>query len=107
MFLSDLWMCEVISDALYIILAVAGDANWKLAAVHVGGNVRTRGPCMAFATVQDFVRLASWEDRGYYAMRASTEKAQRHLHRLTRNATEVLALAVILFHSKWRRLVST
>jgi hypothetical protein len=39
--------------------------------------------------IQDFVRLASWEDRGYYAMRASTEKAQRQLHRLTRNATEV------------------
>ena len=39
--------------------------------------------------MQDFVKLASWEDRGYYAMRASTEKAQRQLHRLTRNANEV------------------
>lgn len=45
---------------------------------------------------QDFVRLASWEDRGYYAMRASTEKAQRHLHRLTRNAAEVTALSTLL-----------
>lgn len=39
--------------------------------------------------MQGFVKLASWEDRGYHAMRASTEKAQRYLHRLTRNATEV------------------
>jgi hypothetical protein len=29
----------------------------------------------------DFVQLAKWEDRGYYAMRSSTEKAQRHLHK--------------------------
>jgi midasin len=29
----------------------------------------------------DFVRLAKWEDRGYYAMKAATEKAQRYLHR--------------------------
>jgi midasin len=31
--------------------------------------------------LQDFVALAKWEDRGYYAMRASTEKAHRHLHK--------------------------
>jgi hypothetical protein len=49
--------------------------------------------------MQDFVRLAGWEDRGYYAMRASTEKAQRHLHRLTRNATEVTAGAGNQFDS--------
>lgn len=42
--------------------------------------------------MQDFVKLAKWEERGYYAMRASTEKAQRHLHRLTRNATVVRLL---------------
>ncbi len=29
----------------------------------------------------DFVALAKWEDRGYYAMKASTDKAQRHLHK--------------------------
>lgn len=29
----------------------------------------------------DFVQLAKWEDRGYYAMKVSTEKAQRHLHK--------------------------
>lgn len=29
----------------------------------------------------DFVALAKWEDRGYYAMKVSTEKAQRHLHK--------------------------
>jgi midasin len=31
--------------------------------------------------LSDFVALAKWEDRGYYAMRVSTEKAQRHLHK--------------------------
>ncbi|EFJ44763.1 hypothetical protein VOLCADRAFT_121252, partial [Volvox carteri f. nagariensis] len=40
--------------------------------------------------LQDFVQLARWDDRGYYAMRASTEKAQRYLHRLSRRAEEVL-----------------
>lgn len=40
---------------------------------------------------QDFVRLAKWEDRGYYAMKVSTERNQRQLHRLTRRAEEVLA----------------
>ena len=40
--------------------------------------------------MQDFVKLAKWEDRGYYAMRASTEKAQRQLHRLSRRAEDAL-----------------
>ena len=40
--------------------------------------------------LEDFVRLAKWEDRGFYAMKASTEKAQRHLHRLSRRVMEVL-----------------
>jgi hypothetical protein len=40
--------------------------------------------------LQDFVALAKWEDRGYYALRSSTEKTQRQLHRLTRKAVEVL-----------------
>ncbi|GIL72549.1 hypothetical protein Vretifemale_2893, partial [Volvox reticuliferus] len=40
--------------------------------------------------LQDFVQLARWDDRGYYAMRASTEKAQRYLHRLSRRAEDVL-----------------
>ena len=34
--------------------------------------------------------LAKWEDRGYYALRVSNEKAQRQLHRLTRKATQLL-----------------
>eukprot|EP00198_Chlamydomonas_reinhardtii_P014222 XP_001703559.1 predicted protein [Chlamydomonas reinhardtii] len=41
----------------------------------------------------DFVALARWDDRGYYAMRASTEKAQRYLHRLSRRAEDVLRAA--------------
>lgn len=40
--------------------------------------------------LQDFVRLAKWEDRGYYAMKVSTERNQRQLHRLTRRAQEAL-----------------
>jgi midasin len=38
----------------------------------------------------DFVKLAKWEDRGYYAMKISTEKAQRQLHRLSRRAEDYL-----------------
>ena len=40
--------------------------------------------------LKDFVVLAKWEDRGYYAMKASTEKAQRHLHKLCRRAADAL-----------------
>jgi len=40
--------------------------------------------------LKDFVKLAKWEDRGYYAMKASTEKAQRHLHKLCRRAADAL-----------------
>jgi midasin len=31
--------------------------------------------------LQGFVALAKWEDRGFYSLRASAEKAQRYLHR--------------------------
>ena len=34
--------------------------------------------------------LAKWEDRGYYALKVSVEKAQRQLHRLARKAVELL-----------------
>ena len=53
--------------------------------------------------MQDFVRLAKWEDRGYYAMKVSTERNQRQLHRLTRRAQEALshpAAAVLAAASK-------
>ena len=53
--------------------------------------------------LQDFVRLAKWEDRGYYAMKATTERNQRQLHRLTRRAEEALsqpAAAVLAAASK-------
>ena len=53
--------------------------------------------------MQDFVRLAKWEDRGYYAMKVSTERNQRQLHRLTRRAEEALsqpAAAVLAAASK-------
>ena len=35
--------------------------------------------------------LAKWEDRGYHAMKSSTEKAQRQLHKMQRQAAAVLA----------------
>ena len=49
------------------------------------------------------MRLAKWEDRGYYAMKATTERNQRQLHRLTRRAEEALsqpAAAVLAAASK-------
>ena len=46
------------------------------------------------ALLQDFVKLARWEDRGYYANRVAAEKAQRQLHRLTRRAGELLRTPV-------------
>ena len=53
--------------------------------------------------LQDFVRLAKWEDRGYYAMKVITERNQRQLHRLTRRAEQALsepAAAVLAAASK-------
>eukprot|EP00850_Spirogloea_muscicola_P001971 SM000007S20931 [mRNA] locus=s7:964636:998915:+ [translate_table: standard] len=34
--------------------------------------------------LKDFVRLAKWEDRNYYSMAASAEKAHRKLHKILR-----------------------
>lgn len=45
---------------------------------------------MGCALLQDFVELAKWEDRGYHALKQSTEKAQRQLHKLQRQAAAVL-----------------
>ena len=53
--------------------------------------------------LKDFVALAKWEDRGYYALKQSTETAQRQLHRLVRKAREALgepALNVFTLTSK-------
>lgn len=44
----------------------------------------------ALPHAQDFVKLAKWEDRGYYALRTSAEKAQRQLHKLQRRAASAL-----------------
>ncbi|KAK9833665.1 hypothetical protein WJX74_002204 [Apatococcus lobatus] len=40
--------------------------------------------------LQDFVKLAKWEDRGYYSLQMATEKSQRQLHRLSRRAEQAL-----------------
>ena len=42
--------------------------------------------------VQDFVKLAKWEDRGYYAQQQATEKAQRQLLKLVTGSEAVLAM---------------
>lgn len=39
---------------------------------------------------QDFATLAKWEDRGYYALRTSIEKSQRHLHKLGMQISQLL-----------------
>lgn len=36
------------------------------------------------------MELAKWEDRGYHAMKSATEKAQRQLHKMQRQAAAVL-----------------
>lgn len=41
--------------------------------------------------LQDFVKLAKWEDRGYYAQQQATEKAQRQLLKLVTRTEAVLA----------------
>ena len=65
--------------------------------------LRHEAPKPIYCWLQDFVRLAKWEDRGYYAMKATTERNQRQLHRLTRRGEEALsqpAAAVLAAASK-------
>lgn len=40
--------------------------------------------------MQDFVKLAKWEDRGHYAQKQEAEKSQRQLHKMVRDSQEVL-----------------
>ncbi len=40
--------------------------------------------------LSDFVALARWEDKGFYAMKASSEKAHNQLYKLLKKAREVL-----------------
>lgn len=37
------------------------------------------------------MKLAKWEDRGHYAQKQETEKSQRQLHKMVRDAQEVLS----------------
>ena len=72
---------------------------WKLQVLNRYQYDLTMNSCFA----QDFVRLAKWEDRGYYAMKVITERNQRQLHRLTRRADQALsepAAAVLAAASK-------
>eukprot|EP00958_Prasinococcus_capsulatus_P008902 scaffold874_cov380-Prasinococcus_capsulatus_cf.AAC.26 len=46
--------------------------------------------------LQNFVKLAKWEDRNFYAMKASAEKAHRTLHRLVLKYEGVLKQPVTL-----------
>ena len=36
------------------------------------------------------MKLAKWEDRGYYSLQMAIEKSQRQLHRLSRRAEQAL-----------------
>jgi len=40
--------------------------------------------------LRDFVKLAKWEDRGYYSMKQSAERAQRKLHKICRRYEDAL-----------------
>lgn len=40
--------------------------------------------------LEDFVALAKWEDRGYYALQLASEKAHKHLQKLRRKVTDIL-----------------
>lgn len=53
--------------------------------------------------LQDFVKLAKWEDRGFYAQQQATEKAHRQLHSTATKAEGVLkqpAAAVLASSAK-------
>ena len=39
--------------------------------------------------MQEFVKLAKWEDRGQYAQAMQAEKSQRQLHKMMRDSQEV------------------
>ncbi len=71
--------------------------------VFIASTPAHEAPKSISCCLQDFVRLAKWEDRGYYAMKATTERNQRQLHRLTRRGEEALsqpAAAVLAAASK-------
>lgn len=40
------------------------------------------------------MKLAKWEDRGHYAQKQETEKSQRQLHKLARDAKDALSKPV-------------
>lgn len=40
--------------------------------------------------LSDFVSLAKWEDKGFYAMKASSDKAHTHLYKIVKKAKEIL-----------------
>lgn len=46
--------------------------------------------------LQDFVKLQTWEDRGYLSIKRNGERAQRKLHKLSQKAEEVLKQPVAL-----------
>eukprot|EP00850_Spirogloea_muscicola_P001040 SM000004S14910 [mRNA] locus=s4:133208:176671:- [translate_table: standard] len=48
------------------------------------GNTLAAGTGPLERELKDFVRLAKWEDRNYYSMAASAEKAHRKLHKILR-----------------------
>ena len=51
----------------------------------------------------DFVRLAKWEDRGYYALRVAVEKAHRKLHQLTAKTKRALQEPLLPWFGLWHK----
>ena len=45
--------------------------------------------------MEEFIRLARWEDRGYYALKESADKSSRTIHRLCRKFQDVLSTQII------------
>lgn len=56
--------------------------------------------------LKDFVKLAKWEDRGYYAMKYGADRAQRKLHKLCLNADKVLNIPAVIVLTKMQNKLS-
>ena len=76
--------------------AAARSAATHEPAVACAADMSSHLTCIAAPSdsthVQDFVKLAKWEDRGYYAQQQATEKAQRQLLKLVTRSEAVLAM---------------
>lgn len=56
--------------------------------------------------LKDFVKLAKWENRGYYAMKLGADRAQRKLHKLCLGADKVLKIPAVLVLTDAQKVMS-